>query len=228
MKIKYTQVDCREEINSKNWNKPDFRQAEHVLKFRPDIIITESAANRTPDTIYNKFNTKQKPLQDIKKHQQWLKKVSKVPGNGDAISDVLLWNNIMKLWNDDHNVLVYNTDGPDKLRSEFFEVWKYMYPCALKNWLWWVRIYLREKYMVENIRWVLEKNKGRKELHIAIFLQNFHWEHVKFLMNNPTKKEIWNYYFAQFKEISPKNITEKIKEQNKVFYKYWLQISDFK
>ena len=66
MKIKYTQVNCIEEMDLKNWAGPDFRQAEHVLKYKPDIIITELAANRTPDTIYNKFDSKHKPIQIVK------------------------------------------------------------------------------------------------------------------------------------------------------------------
>lgn len=227
MKIKYIQVDVREEINSKNWIKPDYRQAESVLKYRPDILIFESACSKTPNTIYNKYSCQNKPLDLIRKKQDRYKKTSMVPGNGDALSDIKLWDNIIKLWNEGHDVLIYNVDGPERLRTEFFQVWKYMYPCALKNWLWWVRIYLREKYMVKNIRWVLEKHKDRGRLTIAIFLQSWHWKHVKFLLTNPSKKQIWLYYFNSFKEISPENITQKIKEQNKVFYKYWNSISDF-
>jgi hypothetical protein len=228
MKIKYIQVDVAEEINSPGWTKPDLRQSEYVLKYKPDIIIFEGGAGKTPDTIYNKYSVKDKPLKLIKEKQKWLKKVSKNPGNGDAISDVVLWDNIMKVWSEGHNILVYNSDGPDELRKEFFEVWKYMYPSALKNWLWWVRIYLREKYMAKNIQWILDKNKNKEELVIAIFLQSFHWRHVKFLLTNPSKKEIWEYYFSKFKEVDINSIGEKIKKQNKTFYKYWQRISDFK
>ena len=227
MKIKYIQVDCREEMNSR-WTEPDFRQAEAVLKYKPDIIIKESACNNTPETIYNKYNFGNKPIKLVREKQKWLKKVSNVPGNGDALSDIKQWDNIVKLWSMGHNVLIYNTDGPDKLRTEFFQVWKYMYPCALKNWLWWVRIYLREKYMAENVRWVLKRNENKEKLVILVFLQNFHWIHVKFLLTDPSKKQIWKYYFNRFKEITPKNITQKIKEQNRVFYDYWKKVSDFK
>lgn len=227
MKIKYIQADVREEINSIKWSEPDYRQAESVLKYKPDIIIFESAVSKTPDTIYNKYSCDKKPLNLVQKYKNDLIKNSKKPGNGDALSDVKLFDNIMTLWGMGHNVLLYNVDGPNDLRREFFEVWKYMYPSALKNWLWWVRIYLREKYMAKNIKWILEKNKNKGNITIAIFLQRWHWLHVRFLLSNPTKSEIWSYYFARFKEVNEKNIAEKIKKQNKVFYQHWAKMSDF-
>lgn len=227
MKIKYVQVDVYEEINYRKWKKPDYRQAKYVLKYRPDIIVFESPMRKTPSLDYNKYSCEKKPYNLVKNYQKQLKKVAKIPGLGDALSDVPLWENIMKLWKENNNVLVYNIDGPHDLRKEFFEVWKYMYPCALKNWLWWVRIYLREKYMAQNMKWVLEKNKKMDKATIAIFLQSWHWRHVKFLMTNPSKKQIWDYYFGRFKEVTPKNITAKIKKLNKVFYKHWQKVSDF-
>lgn len=227
MKIKYIQVDVREEINYKGWTEPDYRQAEYVLKYRPDIIILESAMDKTPDTIYNKYDCSHKPYNKLRDFINKLKKTAKLPGNGDALSQVRMWENVMKLWREDHNVLVYYIDGPRALRKEFFEVWKYMYPSALKNWLWWVRIYLREKYMAKNMEWVLEKNKNRGNITIAMFVQNWHWRHVKFLMSNPSKKQIWEYYFKRFKEVTPKNISNKIKKLNKVFYGFWNENSDF-
>lgn len=227
MKIKYVRADVREEINAYKWSEPDYRQAECVLKFRPDIVIKESPMDKTPDTIYNKFSCKDKPFNLVAEHRKYLIKNSKVVGNGDALSDVKLIDNIASLWKEGHDVLIYNVDAPNVFRKEFFEVWKYMYPSALKNWLWWVRIYIREKYMAKNIAWILEKHKDKEKVTIAIFLQNWHWRHVKFLMGNPTKNEIWKYYFARFKEVNQKNITEKIKKENKVFYKYWMKMSDF-
>lgn len=227
MKIKYIQVDVKEEINSKNWSNPDYRQAECVLKYKPDIIIFESPVNKTPDTIYNKYSCSKKPFDLVQKYKKELIINSKKPGNGDALSDIRLFDNIMTLWKKGHNVLLYNVDGPDDLRREFFEVWKYMYPSSIHNWLWWIRIYLREKYMSKNIQWILNKNKDKKNIVIAIFLQSWHWKHVKFLLSNPSKNEIWKYYFSRFKEVNKKNIAEKIRKENKVFYKYWVKMSDF-
>lgn len=228
MKINFIQVNSREEINTRKWAGPDHRRADYVLKYRPDIIVFEYACdNDNPDTIFNRYDCKHKPLKMVRKLQKTLKEVSKEPGNGDAAADVPLWENIIKLWGEGHNVLLYYTDGPTELRREFFEVWKYMYPCAIKNWLWWVRIYLREKYMAKYIRWILDHNKNRKGLTVAIFLESFHWRHIKFLLNNPTKKQVWDYYFGKFPEINPKNIAQKIKTENLLFGRYWKKIAEF-
>jgi len=106
MGIKFIQVDCKEEINTKNWRSPDYRQAEVVLKHKPDIIIFEKANNgKTPNTIYNRYSCKNKPIQLVRKHQKWLKEKSKE--YGDAASGIPMWDNIIKLWSEDHNVLLY-------------------------------------------------------------------------------------------------------------------------
>jgi hypothetical protein len=228
MKIKFIQVNCREEINTPHWDGPDYRRAQYVLKYKPDIIIFESANdNKDPSTVFNKYSCESKPVKLVHAYIKNLRKEAGVPGNGDAASDIPLWENILKLWGKSHNVLLYNVDGSTELRGEFFEVWKYMYPCATKNWLWWVHIYLREKYMVRDIEYVLNQHKNKEKLTVAIFLESFHWEHVKFLLKKPSKKQIWEYYFKRFKEVTRKNIGKKIHDNNKVFYKYWERISDF-
>lgn len=226
MSFTFVQRNVSEEINTKNWKKPDFEQARAVLEYKPDVIIFEKAFNgRTPNTVYNRYVCANKPVHLVREYQRFLNKQSK--NYGDALSGVPLWDNILKLWKDEHNVQLYNVDGSDELRREFFEVWKYMYPCALKNWLWWVRIYLREKYMADHVTWVLDKHKSKDEVVVAIFLQSFHWEHVEFLLTKPTKAKVWEYYFNDFKGITRSNITEKIKAENRVFYKHWLAISGF-
>lgn len=69
------QVNCKEEINTKNWSGPDHRRAEYVLKYKPDIIIFESANNyRSPNTIFNKYDCKNKPIKLVRKHQVFFKK----------------------------------------------------------------------------------------------------------------------------------------------------------
>ena len=103
MGIKFIQVDCKEEINTKNWRSPDYRQAEVVLKHKPDIIIFEKANNgKTPNTIYNRYSCKNKPIQLVRKHQKWLKEKSKE--YGDAASGISMWDNIIKLWSEDHKI----------------------------------------------------------------------------------------------------------------------------
>jgi len=220
MEPKLHQFDCREQ------NRTDLRQARAVLKYKPDIIIFELAGKSgNPETIFNKYDCKNKPFGEIAIIQKSLKKVSRKFGY--ALSNIKTCENIKQLWRNDHNVLLYNVDGPRDLRTEFFEAWEHMYPCAAKNWLWWVRIYIRERIMANHIQLILKKYKIKNDPKILIFLQNFHWRHVKFLLTNPSKEKIWKYYFSKFSEITPRAISERIKRNNKLFYKYWGKISDF-
>jgi len=216
----YHQVNCREQ------NKVDLRQAKAVLKYKPDIIIFElPEKNNSPETVFNKYNCRQKPVVKIKLIKKNLKKSAKQFGY--ALSDIKVWENIEYLWQQEKNVLLYNIDGPTELRQEFFEVWQNMYPSAKKNWLWWVSIYLRDRIMANHLQSILKKYKFQKNPVILIFLQNFHWQHVKFLLKNPTSQEIWQYYFGKFSEINIKTISHRIKKNNKLFYRYWKKYSDF-
>lgn len=81
--------------------------------------------------------------------------------------------------------------------------------------------------MANNVQWILRNYKGKENPTVLIFLQSFHWDHVKFLLKNPSKKAIWNYYFGKFSEINKSDIAIKIEGLNKVFYKYWKKFSDF-
>lgn len=220
MKAKYIQINCREGKES------DLRQAEAVLKYKPDIIFLEYPnSNKTPSTIFNKYKPKDKPLYLVKKQQENLKEVQRtMPW---VKSDIIMWENLGKLWKQGYQVFVYNVDAPSELTSEMYGVWKNKYPTIKKNWLWWVRIYLRERIMANNIQWILDNYKERRDSTILVFLQSFHWNHVKFLLKNPSKDKIWDYYFGKFSEISRDNIEGKIKERNKVFYKYWIRFADF-
>lgn len=220
IKPKFHQFDCREQ------NRADFRQARAVLKYKPDIIIFElHEKHGSPETIFNKHDCKNKPVGEIAIIRKSLKKVSREFRY--ALSDVKMWENIERLWREGHNILLYNVDGPRELRAEFFEVWNHMYPCATKNWLWWVRIYLRERIMANHIYSIIKKYKIKNNPKILIFLQSFHWKHVKFLLGNPLKEEIWKYYFSKFSEITPLTISERIRRNNKLFYRHWKKYSDF-
>lgn len=139
-----------------------------------------------------------------------------------------MWRNIAALWKEDHQVYVYPTDGPSKLTAEWLEVWNHMYPCAKKNWLWWVQIYLRERFMANHISYVIRQHQNLEKPIILVYLQRFHWQHVKFLLTKPSKREIWDYYFGGFREIDRKSISRRIKDLNPVFYKYWSTMGDFR
>lgn len=225
MKIKpiYKQVNCNEK------DKIDLRQAKAVLKFKPDIIILEYPnGTSTPGIELNNYSPLEKPIDLIEKR---LKPLSEQVLNRHpwAQSDHFMWQNIVKLWSEDKQVLVYEIDGPPELTSEWLEVWAHMYPCATKNWVWWVQIYLRERLMANNMQRVLDEYITKSDPRLLIFLQSLHWEHVEYLLGKPTKEDIWQFYFGAFsKEVTRDTIAQKIKKLNPVFYSYWQRYSDFK
>lgn len=217
----FHQFDCKEE------NRPDYRQARAVLKYRPDIIIFETPEkNGTPDSPFNKYGPGKKPQKKIEERLNSLEREAK--RFGYAKSDIRTLQNINQLWRTGHEVLLFNVDAPLELRGEWFDAWEGMYPCASKNWLWWVRIYLRERIMANHLKSILKKYKKGKPLTILIFLQVFHWRHVEFLLSDPSKSQIWNYYFGKFQKVERSAIGSRIKKVNKIFYKYWKKFSDFK
>ncbi len=221
MKPIYFQFDCKES------NELDLRQANAVIKYKPDIIILEYPNNnKTPDSQFNNYSALKKPKKLVRgRLKEFSKEVLKI--HPWVKADTIMWKNIVNLWEKNHQIFVYTVDAPNELTREWLEVWSHMYPCAEKNWLWWVKIYLREKIMAKNIQWILDNYQKKETPKILIFLQNFHWDHVKFLLNKPTKKEIWNYYFGNFPEIDKQSIGLRISKLNKLFYKYWQEISDF-
>ena len=222
MKLTIRQYSCVE------GDKADYRQANSVLKYRPDIIIYEMPEkNGKPDLIFNKYAPNKKPLKEVDKRIEGMKEAAKTWPY--AISEARTWENIRQLWQEGHDVLLFNVDAPRELRAEFYEVWNHMYPCAKKNWLWWVQIYLRERIMANHMEKILADLPDDKKLTMLMFLQSFHWDHVKFLLTKPNKEEIWDYYFGKFqKEVTVQNIEAKIKNNNKIFSKYWAKYSDFR
>jgi len=202
MKPKYIQVSCIE------GDKIDLRQSKAVIKHKPDLIFLEIPSNSLKPVTKTKSQPKK-----VTDEFPWVK------------SDKYVWDNIIQLQKTGHNILVYDIDGPHDLVS--FEYKKNIYPYNKKypykttNLFWWVRIYLRECFMANKIKTILNNYKGKKEPVILIFLQSFHWRHVKFLLSNPTQKEIWDYYFKRFKKLSDKDISNLIKKENKTFFKYW-------
>ncbi|MCK5286072.1 MAG: hypothetical protein KAJ58_02505 [Candidatus Pacebacteria bacterium] len=221
MKPRYIQFNCKE------IDALDLRQANAVLKHKPDIIILEYPNNnKTPNLSFNNYDALKKPQKMVNDRiKEFPKHILKI--SPWVKSDTIMWKNIASLWKKNHQILVYSVDAPNELTGELLDVWRYTYPCVKKNWVWWVQIYLRERIMANNLQWVLDNYKEKENPTILIFLQDFHWKHVKFLLKNPGKEEIWNYYFNKYSEISKPNISVKIKKINKVFYKYWKMVSDF-
>lgn len=186
--------------------KLDLHQAKAIVRYKPDIIFLEYPNNSAV-------------AKSIKKHGGFSS--ATMQANPWVRSDIVMWENIKKLRDTGHTLDVYGVDGPTRLVTEMNAEWGYMYPCALKNWFWWVRIYLRERYMAEHIAAVLKNYKGKKNPVILVFLQSFHWDHTQFILGKPTKKELWDYYFGKFENINSAIVADTLKKRNKVLYSYW-------
>jgi hypothetical protein len=220
MKPRFIQINCCESGNV------DLRQAQAVLKYKPDAILFEYPNDqKTLGYSVNQFEPKKKPLHNIRKLQKSLRRASK--NDGWVSSDIQVFENIISVWKQGHQILLYNVDAPFDLVSEWNQVWKNMYPSALRNWLWWVRIFLRELYMTQNIRHVLKNPQLGTRPTILVFLQSFHWKHVQFLLSNPSKKQIWNYYFGSFPNFRQSNAYTTIARENKLFAQHWKKLSPF-
>lgn len=215
---KFIQQSCKE------GDKIDLRQAKVILKYRPDIVIFEMPQGKYgPDTIFNKYQSSNKPIKKVEAIIADLKiSARKYPY---AKSDIAVWENIKALWEENHNILIYDVDSPDDLRRRYFEDMEGDYPAVRKDWLFWVYLYVRESCMTSNIKWVLENYQEKKNPTIAVFLESIHWKHVQFLLENPSRKEVWKYYFKNFPELQPENIDDKIKARSKVLYKYWKRVN---
>lgn len=202
MEFKFIQINCKEE------NSIDKRQANAVLKYRPDVILLEY-----PTTAGSyEFRTKSPNItKEI---------ISAIPWTR---SDKYMWLNIAKLNKTNHNVVLYAVDGPYNLVND-----ANIYPSNKQNpnrtmnLYWWVRIYLRERFMAQNIKKILRKYKNKKSLTILVFLQKFHWQHVEFILSHPTKHKIWNFYFGRrFKKLKPTEISDKLRGEAPILYRYW-------
>lgn len=221
VKPKFIQANCSE------GNKVDLRQANVIKKYKPDMVFFEYSADESNQLhIFNKHSARNKPFLEIRKITKNITlNAKKFPY---ALSDVYIWENIESLWRSGQNTLMFNVDSPKELRHhDYMKYGKIPYSRAVKQLRFWVFLYIRECYMTENIRRVLNKyNKNRNSV-IAVFLQSIHWKHVKFLLNKPSKKTIWKFYFGRFPGITPLNIDKKIEEEDKIYLKYWRKISVF-
>src|SRR3989344_8011697 len=158
-KQKFIQIDC---IEGKYIDK---RQADAVLRYHPNIILLEYPTDKTVDYLFNKYPTSKKPLNLVRKIQNNLKNYAK--SDPWVMSDIQMWENIISELTRGNNVKVYKIDGPTNLVSLTITPKNFNgIPHHLK---WWVRIYLREKFMKKNIEWVLKKNPKSKI--ILVFLQ---------------------------------------------------------
>ncbi len=199
--INLIQVNCRED------KYIDKRQAKAVLKYKPDIILLEYL---TTSGSYEQRTKSPKITKEILLKNPWVR------------SDKYMWTNIVKIRRENHHTILYAVDGPYDLVNE-----ANVYQCNNKNpnkttnLFWWIRIYLRERFMAENIKKILKNHKDKKSLTILVFLQKFHWQHVKFLLSRPAKNKIWKFYFGRFRDLKSPDVSIKIKKESPILYKYW-------
>lgn len=212
--IKYVQS------NSLETGVVDLRQAELIKKYKPDIVVFEIPY--THKMSFNKYKTSNKPLDEYRKMITYLKRNSKKYPQSQA--DLKIWENIYNLWKEGKNTLVYNIDAPDEIRNYHFNK-NQKYNTVREKWHFWIYLFIREMNMAKHMRPILEKIKPDQKVTIAIFLELEHWKHVRFLLTNPSKQQIWDYYFKRFPELTPKNINNGIKNFDKMYYKYWKKVS---
>lgn len=220
----FHQINCAETRDG----SLDLRQAKGIAKYKPDIVLLEyPTMGSHPGFELNEYGPLSKPAALVaKRTREFPPEVLKT--DPWAAADVYMWREIAACWAAGHQIYVYPTDGPHELLSEWREVWEHMYPQATKNWVWWVQIYLRERLMANHILWVMDKHANLSKPVVNVYLQAFHWRHVRFLLSNPTPDEIWKYYFERFSDdITREQITGSIKKLNRVFYTYWQQFGDF-
>lgn len=216
MRLKLIHID-----EPKHTVQNSLRKARAVLEYRPDIVLFEyPMRGRTPETVFNRYLPTKKSWgkleewkssfmdEDLLKIHPWLK------------GDIKILENVEKVWREGHQVMVYRIDAPVELTSQMF--WagkdKDIWPC-------WVVNFLREQFMLRNLKYVERNYRFKKNSRTLVFMANSHWENLRFLRKNPSKKEIWDRYFKRFKEITPENIEDKIKSKNKVLFKYWRKLS---
>jgi len=195
-------------------------QAELIKKHKPDIVVFEIPY--THKMPFNKYKADNKPLDEYRKMIAYLKRNSKKYPQSQA--DLKIWENIYNLWREGKNTLVYNIDAPDEIRDYHFNK-NQKYNTVRNQWYFWVYLFIREMNMAKHMRPILEKIKSNQKVTIAIFLELNHWKHVKFLLSNPSRQQVWDYYFKRFPELSPKSIDENVKKFDKMYYKYWKKVS---
>jgi hypothetical protein len=213
--MKIFQYSCRES------NKIDNRQSEAVLRNKPDVIFFEAPFDNKDVEFFNKFSVNKKPFRKVKEYQKMLLKVSKK--YKWVKSDILVFDNIVKLWKSGHDVKLYNVDGPsDLLEITINNGWNKLDKPRRRgiHFSWWVYIYLRERIMSDNISKIIKKFPD--DAVVLVFLQKFHWMNVKYQLQHKNKKDIFKYYFGKFKGVSIFNINKKVQEScPKDLIKFW-------
>jgi hypothetical protein len=143
-------------------------------------------------------------------------------------SDIVVYDNIVRLWREGHDVKLYNVDGPsDLLHETIHHGWNRTSRPRRRgvHFLWWVYIYLRERPMADNV--IQATKEIPHDATVLVFLEKFHWLHVQFLLTKPSKKDIFSYYFEAFGGTTTTLNKRVYNCGNKTLVKYWRKYSDF-
>ncbi|MEN9920546.1 MAG: hypothetical protein RL538_439 [Candidatus Parcubacteria bacterium] len=219
--MKLIQTSCLES------NKIDTRQAEAVARHQPDVIIFESPMqNGSYEDVCNGYPPDKKPVHIIRERMKILRKVAKkYPW---VLSDIQMYEHIIALWRQGHDVKLYHVDGPSELLHIHTPGSNQLIPSRRGTYLmWWVRIFLRETYIAKNIGAILKKYK-QQDVTILVFLQKFHWINVQFRLKNPSKRALWDFYFGRYKNLDKVLLNQRIRDFNKTLYTYWTKDTTLK
>ena len=215
MNIQFIQANCVE------GGKIDPRQAKAVKRYKPDLIFFEMPSSEgNVSSPFNTYSVEKKPFKKIEKIKEGIRKeAKKIPY---ALSDALVWDEIASLWAKGHNILLFNIDAPQELRRNAFLQYRHIaLSRAKRQWQFWAYLCVRDTIMARHMEKVLKKYGKGKKLVAAVFLQSIHWQHVQFLLKNPSQKRIWDYYFGRFPKLTPDIVEGELPKENPILYRYW-------
>jgi len=198
----------------KHTAKTERKIAKQILKVKPDAILFEFPKGGYPLEKFNKRKPKNKPKDLIEKWKKGLLFHSKKHKQLKRTVDIV--KSIEKLWNQGNQIYLYEIDAPVELSK--LGLYKRYSGKIFHNLRFWIWIFLRERIMVSNIRKIYRNLRLKiKNPKLLVKCHNFHWKNIKFLLRNPAKKNIYDYYFSKFSKYQIKSVLKR----EKVLYKFW-------
>lgn len=217
MKIqpKFIQRNCTE------GDRIDLRQANAIQKYKPDIIIFEMPQGKNgPNAIFNKYSCNKKPVAKVYEMIKSFKESAKTYPYAE--SDIYVWENIVNLWKQGINTMVYNVDALPLLRhSNIYKNKSYNF--AKNKWVFWVYLYLRDIHMANNVRIVLSEYNTKEKPVVLVAMQSIHWEHIQFLLKTEDQNKIRDYYFGRFPKLDFSTFEIELKKESKTLYNFWIK-----
>ena len=189
--------------------KIEIKISKQILKVKSDAILFEFPKGSFGGIEkFNKYKPKNKPKYLIENWKGNLllssKKINSLKGTIEIVK------NIEKLWNNGHQIYLYNIDAPAELsKLGLYKRYSGKLSYNLRFWIW---IFLREKIMISNIKKIYKNLKLKiKNPKLLVKCHNFHWRNITFLLKNPDRKKIEHYYFSKFSRNEIKSVLMKEK-----------------